>query len=124
IQCLMYASLSTSLIAALGAVLGKQWLGHFICCGRGPSDVRGHLRQQRMDGLQTWYFSAVLEALPLLIQVFLHLFGIALGASIWTQQPTIATPVVLTMTFGALFYGAIVISSVISPTCPFQTTMS
>ncbi|KAG1847133.1 hypothetical protein C8R48DRAFT_585275, partial [Suillus tomentosus] len=29
IQCLMYASLSTSLIAALGAVLGKQWLGHF-----------------------------------------------------------------------------------------------
>ncbi|KAG1770292.1 hypothetical protein EV702DRAFT_978176, partial [Suillus placidus] len=25
IQCLMYASLSTSLVAALGAVLGKQW---------------------------------------------------------------------------------------------------
>jgi len=68
------------------------------------------LRQQRMNGLQTWYFSAVLEALPLLIQVSLLLFGIALGASIWTQQPTIATPVVLTMAFGALFCGTIVIS--------------
>ncbi|KAG2046550.1 hypothetical protein BDR06DRAFT_174837 [Suillus hirtellus] len=54
IQCLMYASLSTSLIAALGAVLGKQWLGHFVRCGRGPIDVRGRLRQQKMDGLQTW----------------------------------------------------------------------
>lgn len=124
IQCLMYASLSTSLIAALGAVLGKQWLGHFIRCGRGPIDVRGRLRQQKMDGLQTWYFSAVLEALPLLIQVSLLLFGIALGASIWTQQPTIATPVVLTMALGALFYGAIVVSCVVSPTCPFQTTPS
>ncbi|KAG2134675.1 hypothetical protein BD769DRAFT_1572017, partial [Suillus cothurnatus] len=122
IQCLMYASLSTSLIAALGAVLGKQWLGHFIRCGRGPIDVRGRLRQQRMDGLQTWYFSAVLEALPLLIQISLLLFGIALSASIWTQQPTIATPVLLTMAFGALFYGVIVISCVVSPTCPFQTT--
>jgi hypothetical protein len=124
IQCLMYASLSTSLIAALGAVLGKQWLGHFIRCGRGPIDVRGRLRQQKMDGLQTWYFSAVLEALPLLIQVSLLLFGIALGASIWTQQPTIATPVVLTMALGALFYGTIVVSCVVSPTCPFQTTPS
>lgn len=124
IQCLMYASLSTSLIAALGAVLGKQWLGHFVRCGRGPIDVRGRLRQQKMDGLQTWYFSAVLEALPLLIQISLLLFGIALGASIWTQQPTIATPVVLTMAFGALFYGAIVVSCVVSPTCPFQTATS
>lgn len=124
IQCLMYASLSTSLIAALGAVLGKQWLGHFIRGGRGPSDVRGRLRQQKMDGLQTWHFSAVLEALPLLIQVSLLLFGIALGASIWTQQPTIAAPVVLTMAFGALFYGIIILSCVVSPTCPFQTTAS
>jgi hypothetical protein len=63
-----------------------------------------------MDGPQTWYFSAVLEALLLLIQVSLLLFGIALGASIWTQQPTIATPVVLTMAVGALFCGTIVIS--------------
>ncbi|KAG1815352.1 hypothetical protein EV424DRAFT_1107963 [Suillus variegatus] len=46
------------------------------------------------------------------------------GASIWTQQPTIATPVVLTMAFGALFYGAIVVSCVVSPTCPFQTATS
>lgn len=124
IQCLMYASLSTSLIAALGAVLGKQWLGHFTRCGRGPIDIRGRLRQQKMDGLQTWHFSAVLEALPLLIQVSLLLFGIGLGASIWMQQPTIAAPVVLTMAFGALFYGAIVVSCIVSPTCPFQTATS
>ncbi|KAG1772109.1 hypothetical protein EDD22DRAFT_947651 [Suillus occidentalis] len=113
------ASLSTSLIAALGAVLGKQWLGHFIHCGRGPIDVRGRLRQQKMDGPQTWYSSAVLEVLPLLIHVSLLLFGIALGASIWTRQP-----MVLTMALGALFYGSIVISCVISPTYPFQTTPS
>jgi hypothetical protein len=44
----------------------------------------------------------------LLIQVSLLLVGIALGASIWMQQPAIATPVVLMMAFGALFYGAFV----------------
>jgi Family of unknown function (DUF6535) len=104
-----YGVLSTSLIAALGAVLGKQWPGHFIHCGRGPIVVHGRLRQQKMDVLQTWYFSAVLEALPLLIQASLLLFGIVLGASIWIQ-PTVATSVVLTMVLDALFYGAIVVS--------------
>ncbi|KAG1755274.1 uncharacterized protein EDB91DRAFT_284699 [Suillus paluster] len=46
------------------------------------------------------------------------------GASIWTQQPTIATLVILTIAFGALFYGAIIVSCVVYPTCPSQSPAS
>ncbi|KAH7920860.1 hypothetical protein BV22DRAFT_1020451, partial [Leucogyrophana mollusca] len=77
-QTLIYASLSASLLAALGAMLGKQWLSHFSHLGRGSVDARGRRRQQKLDGLQAWHLDAVLECLPVLLQISLLLFGTAL----------------------------------------------
>ncbi|KAH7923024.1 hypothetical protein BV22DRAFT_1171308, partial [Leucogyrophana mollusca] len=78
IQTLAYASLSASLLTALGAVLGKQWLGHFNRLGRGAVDARARLRQQKLEGFRKWRCGVVLEALPVLLQISLLLFGIAL----------------------------------------------
>ncbi|KAG0698835.1 hypothetical protein DFH29DRAFT_855445, partial [Suillus ampliporus] len=58
IQMIAYASLSMSLLAAFGAVLGKQWLGYYKSnrYGRGSQDERGKRRQEKYDGIITWYF--------------------------------------------------------------------
>ncbi|KAH7930873.1 hypothetical protein BV22DRAFT_999868, partial [Leucogyrophana mollusca] len=104
VQILVYASLSISLLAALGAMLGKQWLGHFNRLGRGPIDERGRRRQEKLSGLRTWHFDAVLEALPVLLQISLLLFGIALAANVWTQEPAVASIIVATIVFGLTFY--------------------
>ncbi|KAG1726475.1 hypothetical protein EDB19DRAFT_226478, partial [Suillus lakei] len=121
-----YASLSMSLLAAFGAVLGKQWLGYYKSnrYGRGSQEERGKRRQETFDGLITWYFDAVVQSFPVLLQISLLLFGIALSANMWTEQPSIAWVIIATTVFGFLFYSLTVMACLISPTCPFQTPIS
>ncbi|KAF9245033.1 hypothetical protein BU15DRAFT_71381 [Melanogaster broomeanus] len=99
-QSLNYASLSASLLAAMGAMLGKQWLNHFNHFGRGTIDGRGRRRQQKLDGLQRWHLDAVLESLPVLIQLSLFLFAISLSASIWPLQKTVASVIMVMASCG------------------------
>ena len=126
IQTLAYTSLSSSLLAAFGAVLGKQWLGHFKTSrfGRGALQERCQRRQQKLDGLETWHFSTVIAALPVFLQLSLLFFGIALAADMWIQQHTIASVIMATTSFGLLFYFFTVVASLKSSDCPFQTPVS
>ncbi|KAG1785817.1 uncharacterized protein HD556DRAFT_1279221 [Suillus plorans] len=126
IQTIAYASLSTSLLAAFGAVLGKQWLGYYKSnrYGRGSQEERGKRRQEKFDGLVTWYFDAVVQLFPVLLQISLLLFGIALGANLWYEQASIAWVIIGTTVFGFLFYSLTVMACLISPACPFQTLVS
>ncbi|KAG1794323.1 uncharacterized protein HD556DRAFT_424546 [Suillus plorans] len=114
-------SLSASLLAALGAVLGKQWLRDYRDNTRGPRESRRIRRQLKVDGLETWHFEAVLLAIPALLQLSLLLFGTGLGAYLWAQQRTVAAVVVGTTSFGAFFYIVASISSHLDVSCPFTT---
>jgi Family of unknown function (DUF6535) len=126
IQTLGYMSLSASLLAAFGAVLAKQWLGHFKTSrfGKGALHERCHRRQQKFDGLNAWHFSSIISALPILLQLSLLFFGIAIAANIWTQQHTVASVIMATTAFGFIFYIFTVVESLKSPDCPFQTPVS
>ncbi|KAG2146358.1 hypothetical protein DEU56DRAFT_853453, partial [Suillus clintonianus] len=126
IQMIAHASLSMSLLAAFGAVLGKQWLGYYKSnrYGRGSQEERGSRRQDKFDGLMAWYFIAVVQSFPVLLQISLLLFGIALSANLWTQQSSIAWVIIATTAFGFLFYSLTVMACLISPSCPFQTPIS
>ncbi|KAG1746107.1 hypothetical protein EDB19DRAFT_1905983 [Suillus lakei] len=121
IQSLIYASLCASLLAALGAVLGKQWLSNFKRFGRGTIDARGRQRQMKLDGLRTWHFDSVLEFLPSLLQISLLLFGIALSANMWTMSSAISIIIITSTTLGFTFYLTIVLASLMAADCPFQT---
>jgi hypothetical protein len=72
-QTLAYASLSFSLLAAFGAVLGKQWLCFYKLkrFGHGSLEERGKTRQQKFDSLATWHFDAVLHTFPVLLEISL-----------------------------------------------------
>ena len=125
-QSLAHTSLFTSLLAAFGAVLGKQWLGHFKTSrfGRGSLHERCKRRQHKLDGLQNWKFSTIMSALPILLQLSLLFFGISIAANIWTQQRTIASVIIGITALGAVFYFFTVVTSLTSPDCPFQTPLS
>jgi hypothetical protein len=126
IQMIAYASLSLSLLAAFGAVLGKQWIGYYKSkrYGRGSQEERGKHRQEMFDGLVTWYFDAVVQSFPVLLQISLLLFEVALGAHMWYQQPSIAWVIIAITVSGFLFYSLTVMACLISPACPFKTPMS
>ncbi|KAJ7210782.1 hypothetical protein GGX14DRAFT_565386 [Mycena pura] len=97
-ESLLYISLSTTLLVALLAVLGKQWLMYYQAAGSGGTiEERGLQRQRKFDGLHKWKFDTVMQTLPLLLQLALLLFSIALSVYLWTVNIPIAI-IVLTFT--------------------------
>ncbi|KAJ6560829.1 hypothetical protein DFH09DRAFT_985670, partial [Mycena vulgaris] len=90
-QSLLYFSLMSTLLAALLAVLGKQWLLHYDSVGeKGTLEERGLERHRKFTGLKTWKFDLVMQMFPLLLQVGLLLFAAALSIYLWTINHVIA----------------------------------
>ncbi|KAJ6586503.1 hypothetical protein DFH09DRAFT_1308522 [Mycena vulgaris] len=85
VQSLLYTSLFATLLAALLAVLGKQWIMYYEAAGsRGTIEERGLERQRKLDGLRRWKFDMVLQMFPLLLQLALLLFASALSVYLWS----------------------------------------
>ncbi|TCD63595.1 hypothetical protein EIP91_005203 [Steccherinum ochraceum] len=125
VQSLLYASLACSLFAALGAVLGKQWLRRFSSTGqRGSMEDRCNDRQRKFDGLQDWHFRRVLEVLPVLLQLSLLLFGLALSALMWSHSRIVAIVLVVANALGACFYFSTIVVSLFFIDSPFHTPLS
>ncbi|KAG2040400.1 hypothetical protein BDR03DRAFT_1089823 [Suillus americanus] len=102
IQTLAYASLAFSVLAAFGAVLGKQWLHSYMTNrGRGTLEERG--------------------TFLVLLQISLLLFGLSLSANMWVKQTTISSIIIFTTAFGILFYAGTILVSALRPDSPFQT---
>lgn len=79
VQCLLYASLATSLFSAFLAMLGKLWLIQYASVDpRWTVIERSQNRQLKLDAIVRWHFEHVVESLPLMLQVALLLLGCAL----------------------------------------------
>ena len=122
VQAILYASLVASLFSALLAMLGKQWLNRYTSTYMPGTVVeRSQNRQQKLDGIDTWYFDYVIESLPLLLQCALFLLGTALSLYLWEIDTTIASVVLGVTSFGVIFYAFIIVSGTASVSCPYQT---
>lgn len=79
-NCFLFASLFSSLIAAAGAVLAKQWLAYYERTGQtGPLDEQGLRRTKKYLGAERWRLRHVVETLPTLILLSLGLFCTAMA---------------------------------------------
>ncbi|KAJ7769401.1 hypothetical protein B0H16DRAFT_1881938 [Mycena metata] len=124
VQCLLYASLFTTLLAALLAVLGKQWLMYYQAAGsRGTIEERGLERQRKLDGLVKWKFEAVLQAFPLLLQLALLLFASSISLYLWTIHHSVAILVTALTALGLGSYIFLLAAATIFSDCPFQTPL-
>ncbi|KAJ7512292.1 hypothetical protein B0H11DRAFT_2214093 [Mycena galericulata] len=91
VQILLYISLFSTLLAAFLAVLGKQWLMYYGAArDRGNMEQRCLERQKKVDGLRKWGFDLVMQISPILQQLALLLFGVALSIYLGTIQNSIA----------------------------------
>ncbi|KIO20334.1 hypothetical protein M407DRAFT_81690, partial [Tulasnella calospora MUT 4182] len=65
VNCLLYASLSCSLLAAVGAMMAKEWLQSFDRSGQtGPLEEQGRFRQGKFNGVQQWHLESIIRSLP------------------------------------------------------------
>jgi hypothetical protein len=122
VQAILLASLAASLLSAFLAMLGKQWLNRYASTDmRGSAIERSQNRQRKLDGIVTWYFDHVMEALPLMLQIALLLLGCALSRYLWEINITVASVVLSVTSFGMTFYIFIIVAGAASESCPYQT---
>ncbi|KAJ7745605.1 hypothetical protein DFH07DRAFT_977425 [Mycena maculata] len=124
-QSLLYISLGSTLLAALLAVLGKQWLMYYMAAGeRGTLEARGLERQRKFDGLRKWKFDMVMQVFPLLLQFGLFLFAAGLSVYLWTSHVSLAIIALVMTSLGSIAYISLLLSAVVSPDSPFQTPLA
>ena len=122
VQAVLFASLAASLLSALLAVLGKQWLSRYDSADvRGTTVERAQNRQRKLDGIDAWRFYYLMEALPWMLQVALLLLGCALSWYLWGVNTVVASVVLCVTSLGMTFYLAIVVAGTADESCPYQT---
>ena len=125
VECILYATLCATLLAAFLAMLGKQWLSRYKESEtRGSAADKSRLRERKLTGIETWKFHFVMESLPVILQCALVLLGFALSRYLWEVNSSVSSVVIAFAGFGFLFYFFIVTASVFSFNCPFQTPLS
>ena len=125
VQCILYATLSTTLLASFLAMLGKQWLNRYRQNEtRGSTADRSRVRERKLSGVETWKFHIVMESLPLILQCAIILLGFALSRYLWEVSRSVSSVVIGFTSFGFLFYLLIMTASIFSFDCPFQTPFS
>ncbi|KAJ7487328.1 hypothetical protein B0H11DRAFT_1116377 [Mycena galericulata] len=124
-QSMLYVSLFTTLLAALLAVLGKQWIMFYQAVGgRGTIEDRGLERQRKLDGLRKWKFDAVLQMFPLLLQLALLLFSAAISVYLWTVNRSVPIIMLALTSVGFGVYMLFLGSAIVSRDSPFRTPLA
>ncbi|KAG8986847.1 hypothetical protein FRB95_003182 [Tulasnella sp. JGI-2019a] len=124
-NCTFFASLCTSILAAAGAVLAKQWLQSYERTGQtGSPQDQALLRTQKWMGAESWGLRPVVETLPTLLLISLALFFVALCDLLWSTSQPVAIVIVAFTATGAVFYGFTIIAAAINIFCPYQTAVS
>ncbi|KAF9643671.1 hypothetical protein BDM02DRAFT_3191330 [Thelephora ganbajun] len=124
ISILLYASLSTSLLAAFLAMLGKQWINRDIRHRADSVAERCEDRQRKLNGLERWRFRIVVESPPVLLQLSFLLLVVGLSFFFWSFKRPVAWVVIGFAIFGVVFYTGIIIMGTLSYEGPFQTPLS
>ncbi|KAG9027754.1 hypothetical protein FRB95_007413 [Tulasnella sp. JGI-2019a] len=120
-----FASLCSSVLAAAGAMLGKQWLRTYERTGQiGSHEKQAELRTRKWLRLEAWGLRAVVEALPTILLLSVGLFFLALADYLWAKKSPVAIVVIAFMTVGTALYGFMVVAAAIDVYCPFQTVVS
>ncbi|KIO28215.1 hypothetical protein M407DRAFT_49521, partial [Tulasnella calospora MUT 4182] len=84
VNCFLYASLSCSLLAAVGAMMSKEWLQSFDRTGQtGPLEEQGRFRQRKFNEVERWHLETVIKSLPNVLLLSVILFFTGVGLFLW-----------------------------------------
>jgi Family of unknown function (DUF6535) len=92
INCLLFASLGASLVAALASIVALQWVADYDAAitrgGSSPHD-RAKRRQFRFAGVTRWKMGELIAALPLLLYSSVILFWAGAIQWMWALHHTV-----------------------------------
>ncbi|KAG9021517.1 hypothetical protein FRB95_002002, partial [Tulasnella sp. JGI-2019a] len=124
-NCMFFASLCSSLLAAAGTMRAKQWLQYYERTGQsGALDKQGLERTAKFMGAEGWGLQSIVEFLPTLLLVSLGLFFAALVDYLWNINRRVAIVVLVFAAVGAGINICMGMAAIIWPRCPFRTSLS
>ena len=127
INCLFFASLSISLVAAMASVIALQWVADYdavISRGGSSPAERAKRRQFQFSGIEKWKMGEIIGSLPLLLYCSVGLFFLGLIVWMWDVQPIVAYVIIGGAALAALFYFSSTIIAVFFVSAPFRTPLS
>ncbi|KAG8985434.1 hypothetical protein FRB90_004703, partial [Tulasnella sp. 427] len=124
VNCFWVASLTCSLLASAGAMLGKQWIVYYTRDHPGTLEAQGRARQRRFNGAEKWRFRYIVELLPMLLQSSLLIFCIGLIDYFYALNQAVAWVVLALTAAGLIFYVTCLLAAIIDPDCPFRSLPS
>ncbi|KAI0656192.1 hypothetical protein C8Q70DRAFT_1056758 [Cubamyces menziesii] len=121
IHIFWFASLVSSLSAAVVGLLAKQWLHKTELGLYGTSRDTARLRQYRLDALLKWRVGTIVALLPIFLQLASALFFAGLLILLWTLHHTVA--IVVTIVIGVLFgfVSVTVLAPAFSTDCAYRS---
>ena len=127
INCLLFASLGASLVAALASVVALQWVANYDASitrgGSSPQD-RAKRRQFRFSGVVDWKMSEIIAALPLLLYSSVILFWAGTIQWMWTLHHIVGYVVAGGTLIAVLFYASTTVVGAAFVSAPFRTPLS
>lgn len=124
VNAFLSASLSSSLLAAFGAVMAKQWVLYYARGQIGTLESQGRARQRKLNGVERWQFQHVVEGLPILLQLSLVFFFI--GFILYLHAINVFVSYLVTGFFllGTVIYTFTLWVAVVDALSPFQSPLS
>lgn len=123
VNCLFFASLSASIVAALASVVSLQWVAEYDAAvsrsGSSPED-RVKRRQFRYGGMEEWKMKEIIAALPIFLYCSLVLFFAGLAQWMWNVHTTVGGVVLGGALLGGVFYLVTALLAVVFPSSPFR----
>jgi Family of unknown function (DUF6535) len=127
INCLLFASLGASLVAALASVVALQWVADYDAAitrgGSSPLD-RAKRRQFRFSGVTRWKMGELIAALPLLLYSSVVLFWAGAIQWMWSLHHIVGYVVAGGTAIAVLFYLSTTLLGAIFVSSPFRTPLS
>jgi hypothetical protein len=106
INCLFFASLSASIVAALASVVALKWVAEYDAAvrrtGSSPED-RVNRRQFRYGGVESWKMREIIAALPIFLHCSLVLFFAGVVQWMWSMHTTVGAVVLGGTLLGVAF---------------------
>lgn len=114
---LWFSGLVLSLTAASMGLMSKQWLNEY---SSGVSETSRHaarLRQYRLENLKVWHVEAIVNTIPVLLQLSLVCFLAGLLILLWNLHNTVAVIVSTLVGLLAIFTIAVTLVPLWNPKC-------
>ncbi|KAH8983801.1 hypothetical protein EDB86DRAFT_222484 [Lactarius hatsudake] len=126
INSVWFLSLVLSLMCALLAMFLQQWARWYLHAVRQnhAPHVRAHMRESFARGARKFHVFELVEALPFILLVCVHLFFAGLIAFAFRANHTVAYSTVAIVGFCTLSYLALTLMPLIFHDCPYYTPLT